>query len=163
MGENVVDTVDKETRSRIMSSVGQKDTGLETMLRAALHKAGLRYRLCDRKLPGSPDLVFSRFGAVIFVHGCYWHSHGCYKSSVPKSRRKFWVNKFSVNRQRDEHNIVLLRESGWRVMIVWECALVGKHAFSLDAITELVRAWLMGTEEHREVPGSLPETIASID
>ena len=155
-----MDTVDKETRSRIMSSVGQKDTGLETMLRAALHKAGLRYRLCDRQLPGSPDLVFPRFGAVIFVHGCYWHSHGCYKSTVPKSRREFWVDKFSANRQRDEHNIALLRESGWRVMIVWECALVGKHALPLNEIKELVRAWLAETAEHGEISGSLPAVVA---
>ena len=158
-----MDTVDKETRSRIMSSVGQKDTGLETMLRAALHKAGLRYRLCDRKLPGSPDLVFPRFGAVIFVHGCYWHSHGCYKSTVPKSRREFWADKFSANRQRDEHTIVLLQERGWRIMVVWECALVGKHALPLDEITELVRVWLTGTEEHGEIPGSLPEPVNPTD
>ena len=127
-----------------MSSVGQKDTSLETMLRTALHKAGLRYRLCDRKLPGSPDLVFPRFGAVIFVHGCYWHSHGCYKSTVPKSRREFWQDKFSANRKRDEHNIELLQESGWRVMTVWECALVGKYALPLNEITDLVRTWLYG-------------------
>lgn len=158
-----MDTVDKETRSRIMSSVGQKNTGLEIMLRTALHKAGLRYRLFDRKLPGSPDLVFPRFGAVIFVHGCYWHSHGCYKSTVPKSRREFWADKFSTNRKRDEHNIMLLRESGWRVMIVWECALVRKHAIPLDEISEQVRDWLMGKEEHGEVPGSPREPSALTD
>ena len=140
-----------------MSSVGQKDTGLEIMLRIALHKVGLRYRVCDGRLPGSPDLVFPRFGAALFVHGCYWHFHGCYKSTVPKSRREFWADKFSANRQRDKHNFVLLRKSGWRVMTVWECALVGKNALPLDKITELVRIWLTGTEEYEEVSGSLPE------
>jgi len=154
-----MDTVDKETRSRIMSSVGQKNTGLEIMLRTALHKAGLRYRLFDRKLPGSPDLVFPRFGAVIFVHGCYWHSHGCYKSTVPKSRREFWEDKFSANRKRDEHNIMLLRQNGWRVMIVWECALAGKHALPLDEITKLVRTWLMGIDECSEVPRRMPKYV----
>ena len=142
-----------------MSSVGQKDTGLEIMLRVALHKVGLRYRLCDRKLPGSPDLVFPRFGAALFVHGCYWHSHGCYKSTVPKSRREFWKAKFSANRQRDEHNIWLLRERGWRAMIVWECALVGKGAFPMDEITQRVRVWLTGTEEFGEIPAGLPKGI----
>ena len=106
---------------------------------------------------------FPRFGAVIFVHGCYWHSHGCYKSTVPKSRREFWEDKFSANRQRDEHTIVLLQESGWRVMIVWECVLVGKHALPLNEITELVRAWLTGSEGHGELPGSLPEPVAPTD
>src|SRR5690348_16128970 len=100
-----MDTVDRQTRSRIMASVGQKDTGAEIILRSMLHKAGFRYCLHDRRLPGSPDLVFPRYGAVIFVHGCYWHSHGCHKSTVPKSRRTFWTEKFTTNRRRDERNI----------------------------------------------------------
>ena len=78
------------------------------------------------RLPGSPDLVFPRYRAVIFVHGCYWHSHGCYKSTVPKSRREFWEDKFRANRERDERNVALLRERGWRVLTVWECELIGK-------------------------------------
>jgi DNA mismatch endonuclease (patch repair protein) len=99
-----MDTVDHQTRSKIMASVGQKDTGAELLLRGALHKIGLRYRLHDRSLAGSPDLVFPRFHAVVFVHGCYWHSHGCYRSTVPKSRREFWTKKFDANRARDERN-----------------------------------------------------------
>ena len=148
-----MDTVDKETRSRIMSSVGQKDTGPETLLRSALHKAGLRYRLHDRRLPGSPDLVFPRYRAVIFVHGCYWHSHGCYKSTVPKSRREFWEDKFRANLERDERNISLLRELGWRVMVVWECALIGKHALPLNEVTKQIRGWLIGQENCEQVSG----------
>jgi DNA mismatch endonuclease (patch repair protein) len=93
-----MDTVDLATRSKIMSAVGRKDTGAELLLRSALHRIGLRYRLHDRSLPGTPDLVFPRFCAVIFVHGCYWHSHGCYRSTVPKSHRKFWIAKFAANR-----------------------------------------------------------------
>ena len=150
-----MDRVDKETRSRIMSRVGQKDTGPETMLRSALHKAGLRYRLHDRALPGSPDLVFPRFHAVTFVHGCYWHSHGCYKSTLPRSRRGFWENKFSANRARDDRNIAQLQRRSWRVLVVWECALVGKHALPLCEVAERCRAWLAGTEERGEISGSL--------
>ena len=127
-----------------MSSVGQKDTGPETLLRSALHKARLRYRLHDRRLPGSPDLVFPRYRAVIFVHGCYWHSHGCYKSTVPKSRREFWEDKFRANRERDERNVALLRERGWRVLTVWECELIGKHALPLDEVAKQIRGWLIG-------------------
>lgn len=156
-----MDTVDKETRSRIMSCVGQKDTGPETLLRSALHKAGLRYRLHDRKLPGSPDLVFPRFRAVIFVHGCYWHSHGCYKSTVPKSRREFWEDKFSANRERDERNVALLRKARWRVLTVWECTLVGKHAQLAGSVASRVRAWLEGTDVEGEIPESPPLPKAS--
>ena len=151
-----MDTVDKKTRSRIMASVRQKDTGPETTLRSALHRAGLRYRLHDRTLPGSPDLVFPRFNTVIFVHGCYWHSHGCYKSTVPKSRRNFWKDKFNANRKRDRHKVDLLRDAGWRVLTVWECVLIGKHALSPDAVAERVRAWLTGTAGQGEIPRSSP-------
>ena len=151
-----MDTVDRETRSRIMSSVGQKDTGPEILLRHSLHKAGLRYRLHDRTLPGSPDLVFPRFKAVVFVHGCYWHSHGCYKSTVPKSRRDFWEDKFRANRERDERNAMLLRKRGWRVLTVWECVLVGKHALSPDEVVARTRAWLSGANEQGEIPENPP-------
>src|SRR5690242_10373302 len=110
-----MDIVDRQTRSMIMSRVGQKDTGAELMIRSALHKAGLRYRLHDRSLPGSPDIVFPRFRAVVFVHGCYWHSHGCHRSTVPKSRKQFWTDKFDANRARDARNTGLLLQSDWRV------------------------------------------------
>src|SRR5438552_10615468 len=128
-----MDTVDRATRSRIMASVGQKHTGAEKILRSLLHKKGLRYRLHVKNLPGSPDLVFPRFRAVIFVHGCYWHSHGCYRSTVPKSRNEFWTEKFATNRSRDEKNISSLLRNGWRVLTVWECALKGKTALPLVA------------------------------
>jgi DNA mismatch endonuclease, patch repair protein len=149
-----MDTVDKATRSRIMSSVGQKNTGAETTLRSSLHKEGFRYRLHVRSLPGSPDLVFPRFRAVIFVHGCYWHSHGCYKSTVPKSSRTFWTEKFKANRNRDKRNINLLLERGWRVMIVWECALLGKCSLPLCEVAARVRAWLHSGCSKEEMSGT---------
>ena len=148
-----MDIVSRETRSRIMASVGQRDTRPEILLRSSLHKAGLRYRLHDRTLPGSPDLTFPRFRSVIFIHGCYWHSHGCYRSTVPKSRREFWEEKFQTNRKRDERDIALLRERGWRVMVVWECSLIGKLALAPEDVVERVRVWLLGTGERGEVSG----------
>ena len=151
-----MDTVDKQTRSRIMASVGQKNTGAETALRCALHAAGLRYRLHDRKLPGSPDLVFPRYRAVIFVHGCYWHSHGCYKSTVPKSRREFWQDKFEANRERDERNVRLLRDHGWRVLTVWECVLKGKTAEPAEDVAEAVKEWL----DSDKAVGAIPLTVS---
>ena len=137
-----MDTVDKATRSRIMSLVGQKDTGPEIVLRLALHKLGVRYRLHDKSLPGSPDLVFPRYRAVVFVHGCYWHSHGCYRSTIPKTRRRFWKSKFLANKERDERNVRLLKESGWRVMIVWECTVRGKAGQPAGVVAKRLRSWL---------------------
>ena len=148
-----MDTVDKATRSKIMASVGQKDTGPETLLRSALHKRGLRYRLHDRSLPGSPDLVFPHFNAVIFVHGCYWHSHGCYRSTIPKSRRDFWSKKFKANQERDERKIRNLIEDGWRVLIVWECALVGKSRKPIDSVVDAVAAWLKSAKTEDQISG----------
>ena len=111
-----------------MASVGRKDTGPEILLRSALHKAGFRYRLHDGDLPGRPIWSSPRFRAVVFVHGCFWHSHGCSRSTVPKSRREYWQAKFETNRTRDERSVELLKERGWRALVVWECTLVGKHA-----------------------------------
>jgi len=118
-----MDTVDKNTRSRIMRSVRRKDTGPELSLRKALHKKGFRYRLHDKKLPGSPDLVFPKYKAVIFVHGCFWHRHGCKRSTNPSTRIDFWESKFEANIERDERNVNDLEKEGWRVLIVWECEI----------------------------------------
>ena len=127
-----MDIVDTRTRSRMMSAVGQKNTRPEMTLRSALHRAGLRYRVHVKGLPGTPDMVFPRYNAVMFVHGCYWHSHGCYKSTVPKSNRDFWKEKFRDNRARDERKYIELQGLGWRVSIVWECALLGKYALEIE-------------------------------
>ncbi len=154
-----MDTVDKETRSRIMSRNRHRDTGPEIQLRSVLHRAGLRYRLYNKKLPGKPDLVFPRFRATVFVHGCYWHAHGCYRSSVPKSHQDYWKTKFSRNRERDVRNIALLRELNWRVMIIWECSVVGKNAMPSNELTETVCSWLHGSVKFVEVPGNQPRNV----
>ncbi|WP_199261573.1 very short patch repair endonuclease [Paracoccus binzhouensis] len=148
-----MDMVDRQTRSRIMASVGQKDTGAEMVLRRALHGSGLRYRLHVRGLPGSPDLVFPRFRAAVFVHGCYWHAHGCYRSTIPKSRRSFWTEKFDANRRRDSEKAAALRDIGWRVLTVWECALKGKTALPMPDVVDRVSGWLRSEEPCAEIAG----------
>ncbi|WP_093234046.1 very short patch repair endonuclease [Sinorhizobium sp. NFACC03] len=146
-----MDTVDTATRSKIMASVGQKNTGAELVLRRALHRTGLRFRLHDRALPGSPDIVFPKYNAVVFVHGCYWHSHGCKRSTVPSTRREFWLAKFQANRLRDKRNVELLRSAGWRVCTVWECALLGKSANGVGQAATDVKAWLESTAPVGEI------------
>lgn len=130
-----MDSVDKRTRSRIMASVGQKSTGPELKLRKALHRLGFRYRLNDQRLPGSPDLVFPKYHAVIFVHGCFWHRHGCKYTTTPSTRKEFWIAKFKANIERDQRNINELKKLGWRVLIVWECEI--KNDLEKNLISEI--------------------------
>jgi len=88
-------------------------------------------------LPGHPDLVFPKYKAIILANGCYWHDHGCYKSTKPKTHKRFWQDKFKKNRERDRRNIESYLNDGWRVLIIWECALIGKLKLNLDdVITE---------------------------
>ena len=140
-----MDTVDKATRSKIMSRVGQKSTGPEMKLRKSLHKIGLRYRLHDKSLPGTPDIVFPRFKAVLFVHGCFWHRHGCRATTTPRTNIDFWRKKFDENIARDRRHIEALQHAGWRVAVVWECSLKGKTA-EPDKIAKIVREWLMSSD-----------------
>jgi len=149
-----MDTVDRETRSKIMARVGQKDTGAEILLRKALHRIGLRYKLHDKALSGRPDIVLPRFNAVIFVHGCYWHSHGCYRSTMPKSRRKFWREKFDANMRRDERNRRSLLENGWRVLTIWECSLRGRSATPAAEIAVAVKERLDSSQTLGEIGAS---------
>ncbi|MGR3436694.1 MAG: very short patch repair endonuclease [Shimia sp.] len=112
-----------ELRARIMRANGPRDTKPEIALRRRLHRAGLRYRIAVRALPGTPDLVFPRWRCAIFVHGCYWHHHpGCRRATVPRTNTQFWVDKFAANRARDRRNVEALAAAGWRVGVVWECA-----------------------------------------
>jgi DNA mismatch endonuclease (patch repair protein) len=110
-----------------MSRIRGRDTAPEIALRRALHSLGLRFRLHVAALPGKPDLVFPRWGAVVFVHGCFWHAHrGCMISKVPQSNTALWLEKFAANRSRDARAARALRAMGWRVGVVWECQLSTK-------------------------------------
>lgn len=107
-----------------MAGIRGKSTTPEVRLRKALHGAGFRFRLHSAKLPGRPDIVLPRYRAAIFVHGCFWHRHdGCRNASVPETNAVFWEEKFARNIERDATNIYSLDEAGWRVAIIWECAI----------------------------------------
>jgi DNA mismatch endonuclease (patch repair protein) len=109
-------------RSRIMSAVRQKNTGPETIVRRVLHGLGLRFRLHRNDLPGTPDIVLPKHRTVVFVHGCFWHRHGgCSKTTTPKTRLEFWLEKFDRNVDRDLRKERALVEEGWKVLVVWEC------------------------------------------
>lgn len=107
-----------------MRRVRGRNTTPELKVRRLLHAAGYRYRLHDRRLPGSPDLVFRKRRKVIFVHGCFWHGHDCPRGSrAPKANQTFWQAKFDRNRARDVRDLETLTRLGWRSLVVWECEL----------------------------------------
>src|SRR5690348_5672522 len=111
-----------KTRSQIMASVKARGTGPEMFVRRHLHAKGLRYRLTSPKLPGSPDLIFRKYRAVVFVHGCFWHGHSnCKFYRLPGTRAQFWQLKVEQNRQRDERVVRELLSFGWRVCVIWAC------------------------------------------
>lgn len=117
-----MDIVDRETRSRMMGSIGPRNTAPELRVRQFLHRAGLRFTLHSKGLPGRPDLVLRRFKTAIFVHGCFWHRHaGCRFATTPSTRPEFWQSKFDANVARDSRNTSLLATAGWQVLTVWEC------------------------------------------
>lgn len=118
-----MDVFDKRKRSEVMALIRSKNTRPEWVVRRHLHARGLRYRLHDRRLPGVPDVVLPRWRAVVFVHGCFWHGHGCRKAALPKTRTDFWREKIEGNRVRDVKHAAALAGLGWRVFIVWECEL----------------------------------------
>jgi DNA mismatch endonuclease (patch repair protein) len=110
-------------RSEMMASVKSKDTTPEMLVRQLLHGLGYRYRLHRADLPGKPDLVFPRRKKIIFVHGCFWHQHGCVFSHLPKSNVSYWTPKLERNRVRDFEHLEALRADGWRCLVLWECQL----------------------------------------
>jgi len=134
----VADTLTKAERSALMARIRGTNTKPELLVRSALHRAGLRFRLHARGLPGRPDIVLARHRVVIFVHGCFWHRHGCALSGEPRTRRGFWLGKFDRNVARDARNARALRRLGWRVLTVWECAL-RTQAGRERALASLVR------------------------
>jgi DNA mismatch endonuclease, patch repair protein len=118
----MVDTISPEHRSWNMSQIKGKDTKPELIVRSHLHKMGFRFRLHRKDLPGKPDIVLPKHRTVIFVHGCFWHRHkSCKYSYNPKSRKKFWREKFEGNVERDKRNRKELFSLDWRSVVVWEC------------------------------------------
>ena len=118
----MTDIYSHEKRSAIMSRIRSRDTEPEKIVRAALHRLGLRFRLVASDLPGKPDIVFRSRRTVIFVNGCYWHGHSCAKGrSKAQANAQFWSKKIADNVSRDRRNYGLLMNQGWRVAVVWEC------------------------------------------
>ncbi|MHC1693580.1 MAG: very short patch repair endonuclease [Sphaerochaetaceae bacterium] len=123
-----MDTLTPSKRSEVMSHIRGKNTSCELMVRRYLFSQGFRFRIHDRRYPGHPDIVLPKYRTMVFVNGCFWHGHmDCSLYRQPKSNVAFWKEKIERNRSRDEQNRLLLEQSGWRVIVVWECELRQKH------------------------------------
>ena len=120
-----------------MSRIGTKNTAPELVVRRLLHSLGYRYRLHRKDLPGTPDIVLPRLRKAIFVHGCFWHAHGCRIGQLPKSRLEYWEPKLGRNKTRDAEKSEALRNAGWDVLTLWQCEI--KDSTLLD---ERLRAFL---------------------
>lgn len=129
-----MDIWDKKKRSVVMAKIRSKDTKPEWIVRRYLYSRGYRYRKNVKGLPGTPDIVLSKYGIVIFIHGCFWHGHEI-DGHIPHSNIDFWKKKIERNKQRDERNKETLKRLGWKVMTVWECQL--KSAIREQTLLEL--------------------------
>jgi len=121
----MADVVSPAVRSRMMAGIRGTDTRPEMIIRQGLHARGFRFRVHDRRLPGKPDVVLPRYRVVIQVNGCFWHGHECHLFKWPSSNAKFWREKIRRNKAVDRRTTEELRDRGWRVLVVWECALKG--------------------------------------
>ena len=144
----------------MMAGIRGRNTKPEIAVRSALHRRGFRFRLHRGDLPGKPDLVLPKYRAVIFVHGCFWHGHGCHLFRWPKTREEFWRDKISSNVARDRRQFAALREAGWRVATVRECALKGRTRLTVETVTDRCAAWLESGDPELELGGNETRTTA---
>lgn len=159
-----MDAMTTEQRSELMSKIRGKDTKPELLVRKRLFAAGWRFRVCDKRLKGKPDIVIPKAKTIIDVRGCFWHRHGCKDSTMPKSNIAFWMEKWAKNVKRDHRNEKAWSEAGWNLIIVWQCALDGvKAGHTLERICSKIELWAAECEigKPRRIPHrmELPKTI----
>ncbi len=136
-----------------MQAIRRADTKPEMILRKGLHALGFRFRLQSRDLPGRPDLVLPKHRVAVFANGCFWHGHGCDLFRWPATREAFWRDKIGGNMQRDARNLVALEAMGWRIAIVWECALKGRGRLVPGEAVARLAAWISAGGQRCEISG----------
>lgn len=144
----MADVVDKDTRSRMMANINSRNTKPELYIRRKLHGDGYRFRINQKKIKGTPDIVLKKYSALIFINGCFWHGHDCRYFRLPETRREFWTKKIEGNRIRDSKNADVLLKDGWRICIVWECATRSKKKD--DYVTQ-IENWIKSKENYKEI------------
>ena len=138
-------------RSRNMAAIKGKNTKPELIIRKELHRLGFRYRLHYSALPGSPDLVFPKYKAVILINGCFWHKHECHMFKWPKNNAEFWRAKIEKNFIRDSKNSDYLVALGWKSLVIWECALKGRKKIPIEQVIETTTLWLRSEPKNKEI------------
>lgn len=136
-----------------MAGIRGKDTRPEMTIRRRLHALGYRYRLHPKDIPGKPDLALPRYRAAIFVNGCFWHGHSCHLFRLPGTRTDFWTAKIEANRKRDRVVVDALQASGWRQLVIWECAFRGRGSIGLDKVIAAAAEWIESDEKNAEIMG----------
>jgi len=149
----MADIVTPGKRRAMMSKIGSRNTKPELTVRRGLHALGFRYVVNDSRLPGSPDLVLPKWQAAVFVNGCFWHGHDCHLFKVPATRTEFWQRKIEGNRERDRLTAIRLYERVWRVGVVWECAIKGKHRPDLPVLLNSLSVWIKSDRRTIELRG----------
>ncbi len=139
----MADIFDKAKRSCIMSLIKNKNTAPELNIRKELYSRGLRYTLHNKELPGTPDIVFNKYKAVIFINGCFWHQHSCKAAKLPQSNKDFWEKKLKNNLKRDEKILKNLKDMGWRTKVIWSCELKNKTFFKNQDDADKIFNWIM--------------------
>lgn len=147
----MADVHSREIRSKNMRAIRTRDTAIENHLAELLQQAGFSYRVQDKSLAGRPDFILDDYRVIIFVHGCFWHRHHCYLFKVPETRTAFWMGKINSNVLRDEQHIETLSKAGWRVLLVWECALRGKLKLDDGALTPRLEEWICAGAGNAEI------------
>lgn len=153
----MTDPLTLKQRGRLMAKIHEKDTAIELKVRTNLHRRGYRFRKNVVGLPGRPDIVLPKYRATIFVHGCFWHGHpNCRKSRLPTTNYAFWEEKRRANLERDARKITELTNSGWRVAVVWQCAL--EKSETLSSAMNVLEDWINSESNYCEIPDGL-ETL----
>ena len=142
------------TRSKIMASIPGKNTRPELIVRKSLHHKGFRYRIHEKRLPGTPDLSLPKYKVAIQINGCFWHGHSCPSFRPPQHRREYWQSKIEMNKTRDRKNNKTLLNMGWRLMVIWECAIQGPRRIDLDILMSIIENWILVGNDYIEIEGS---------
>ena len=122
-----------------MSRIKGKDTSIEIKVRKRLFQDGFRYRKNVKELPGKPDIVLPKYKTVVFIHGCFWHRHGCKEFHIPKTNPDFWNEKFQRNVTNDKKHYAELKESGWNVIIIWECEIEKRFDETIHKVEQQIK------------------------
>ncbi|WP_072025435.1 very short patch repair endonuclease [Dickeya undicola] len=143
-----------EIRRKNMKAIRNHDTAIELKISDILVQLGFEFRTQVKDMPGRPDFVIDKYHKIIFTHGCFWHHHDCYLFKVPTTRTEFWLEKIGQNVARDRKNNEELTSDGWNILLIWECAIRGRHKLSDQSISERIEEWICAGDYSAEIKTS---------